>query len=491
MGVLEIAGLHRWAVGSLFAFGCNVEPVEPVEFIEIAPSEARDAGTVQPDLLILLASGLRSDPGDTLGAESALLAPLGARVTWSFDDAYTASPSQLVSLGSLLTGRYPSAIPMCGLIRTGAKGETERPWCSRIPSDVPTLPEVLGLYGYDTALFRSRVFGGDALDTHFDDSFAVVSVAGGVRTPWPTLQDSLVDWWGAHADGPRLAVVVVSDLMYTERPDIFDDLGLEGWTGANAEGRGRCAGLHQQAVARYDADAAAVGQALEGLLQQLDGLPSERPQVTVVGSTNGMSLGEIEGRLSTPDFFFSNSLVLDRTTHVPLVVSVDDPDGRLGLGDLPPAVRVTAIVELVDLLPTLLELGGAVPPAGIAGRSLLGGPEPEPYAYAELGDMVSLRSGRFTVNFRAPRHNSSALDPRLNQLLLAPGRRGRIYLNDVVADPMQLNVARPGLDYPVAQRDQLYEQLCTVRTGLAAPPPEAMTPERVKAIRLTHSEGYW
>ena len=38
---------------------------------------------------------------------------------------------------------------------------------------------------------------------------------------------------------------------------------------------------------------------------------------------------------------------------------------------------------------------------------------------------------------------------------------------------------------------ELYKLLVSVRTGLAAPPPEALTAERLEALRLTASEGYW
>ena len=429
--------------------------------------------------------------GAAPGAETAFLAPLQERIALRFGNAYTSSPNQFVALGTILTGRYPSAIPMCGLTHKGAEAETDRPWCSRVAEGVATIPEVLALYGYDTALFRVAVPGADVLESHFTESFDLTARTEHGITPWPELGASLRGWWDAHAEAPRLAVVVVSDLMYTERDDLVAQLGLEGWTGETAEGRQQCASLHELARSQYEDDAAVLGRGLSGLLRGLDEAPSSRPRLTLVSSTNGMSLGEIGGRVSQRDFFFSNSMTLERTNHVPLALLVRDPEDRLSLlqaSTLPVQQRV---VELVDLLPTLLELGGAVLPAGIPGRSLLGEGEPEPFAYSELGDMIAVRSGRYTLTFRAPQHNISALDPSLNEKLTRVGFRRLLFLHDVVADPMQVEFLgpRPGVHNP--RLTELHRLLVSVRTGIAAPPPEAMTAERLKEIRLTASEGYW
>ena len=53
---------------------------------------------------------------------------------YHFDTAYAASNFTLASLTAILTGRFGSA--------TGVVG-----WDKGLVSDVPTLPEVLGLYG--------------------------------------------------------------------------------------------------------------------------------------------------------------------------------------------------------------------------------------------------------------------------------------------------------------------------------------------------------
>ena len=82
-------------------------------------------------------------------------------------------------------------------------------------------------------------------------------------------------------------------------------------------------------------------------------------------------------------------------------------------------------------------------------------------------------------------------DPRLNRRLAQPDNKRMVFVYDVVADPMQVEVMRPGWDLPGQRLDELLHLLISLRTGLAAPPPEVMTAERLKELRLTRSEGYW
>jgi arylsulfatase A-like enzyme len=79
-----------------------------------------------------------------------------------------------------------------------------------------------------------------------------------------------------------------------------------------------------------------------------------RPTIVVVVADHGESLYD-HGELLHGDAYF------DGVINVPLVMRVPGLAGRV----------VPALVSQVDLLPTLLQLVGAVAPAGIDGRSLV------------------------------------------------------------------------------------------------------------------------
>ncbi|MFH1467782.1 MAG: hypothetical protein ABIO70_25575 [Pseudomonadota bacterium] len=434
----------------------------------------------QPDLLLFLAPGLRADFPGTPGAEAAFTAPLAERLDARFSAAYSASPARWVGLGTLLTGRYPAAVPVCGLPSTGPRAAHGAPWCTSIPAEVPTLPEVLTLYGYQTALFTFHLAGQSLITGRFGGAHDLDPTWELPTTPWDTLAQSLSAWWAAHTESPRLAVVVVSDLMYSERQDLRQDLALDGWTGETPDGWAHTAGLHERAMARYQADAGAMGQHLADLLTTLDGGP--RPMLALAGATNGMSLGELEGKVSQRDFFFSNSLVLERTVHVPLLM--------LGAPGAGVPAEVPRLVQLVDVLPTLSALAGAMPPANLAGESLLLEGHGD-VAYAELGDMIAMRQGRLMLTFRLPRHNTCSLDPQFQAALQAPDHLSRLHVHDVVDDPLQLSAMEPGHGISPSDLGALYQDLLALREGPAAPAPGALSKEHIHEIHLTAAQGYW
>ena len=77
---------------------------------------------------------------------------------YHFDTAYAASNFTLASLTAILTGRFGSA--------TGVVG-----WDKGLVSDVPTLPEVLGLYGYATGGFTINAASGFRPEYGLDKGF--------------------------------------------------------------------------------------------------------------------------------------------------------------------------------------------------------------------------------------------------------------------------------------------------------------------------------
>ena len=165
-----------------------------------------------PDVILIQIAGLRAD-GGVRGAEAAFSDALGTPPGRNYRFAYAVSPRPLLSIASTLTGLYPTAIPYCGVVNLPA-GPPSEPWCSQIPASVRSLPEVLALYGYDTAWMTDGLIGAQTLD----DAFQTTHHRGlpGDGTPWVPLTTAVHTWWAAHQSAPRLLVLAV-DPLATER----------------------------------------------------------------------------------------------------------------------------------------------------------------------------------------------------------------------------------------------------------------------------------
>ena len=440
------------------------------------PGRQRDDVSSQPDLVLLIVGGLRADPPSGFGGSAALLEAFDLEWTWRSRAAYAQSLSPFISLGAMLTGRYSSAIPLCGPYR-GLEDGDERAWCAHLPADVPSLPEVLGYYGYRSALFTSELSGADFLGRGFERVESLAPDPKG-QTRWASLRRQVRRWWSSAASA-RLLVVYVSDLQVDARPALQRSLSLP-----RRDGQQPLAPI----LAGYRQEAAEVGVELAGLWKDLH---ADRHVMLVVSSTNGMSLGEIFGPSDADDDQIwrqlsgaASNVLLDRTARVPLAVFSD-----LALEwDIPKEEPV----ELVDLLPTFTSVTGAVPPAGIAGDALHGGhggAVAAPFAHVEFGDMLALRQASLLLSFRCYLHDRPSLDPEVTERLLNESVEAERYaLHDVWRDPSQ-------------QEDLLHEQwgaamelraqLVELKTGPLASPPRALNSEEVRQLRLSPSEGYW
>ncbi len=491
-----------------------------------ALQSAAPPGEQAPDLVLVLLSGLRADAAGEGAAEVAFLEPFAGRLRLVTSAAYAQSPDPQVSLGSLLAGRYPSAVPLCGSARRGEVSELQEAWCHQLPAEVELLPEVLAHYGYRTALFHHLdPLPGLAEGFQHSEALESTSVEGVVS--WQTLQDQLGAWWVAAEGGPRLLVLQLSQLDLAGRPDLLTAVGLEAagetsgemafLSGSGRSGRGRgaddgrllprrpaCESLQGQQRALssgwdlgsapslhverqgeelrllHRSEAALVGERVSGLLA---GLPGERERYLFLAGLHGISIAELGGTESNPGRVVWSDRVLDRTVHVPLAV--------VGPGGGPPVV-LEQPTELVDLMPTLLALAGVVPPHGLAGQDLLDPTLREDLesetAYVEYGDMLALRRGDHLLSMRAMVHNMTSLDPYLTEVLLCPGLLGGFSLHDVRADPLQVH------DLVADQPElalELEQVLIQRRTGPGAPPPRLFDGDRLLRLRLMRAEGYW
>jgi arylsulfatase A-like enzyme len=381
------------------------QPLGPVQpgagvFTSDAPENveatAKGAACEGCDVVLITVCSLRKDhlgaygyPRDISPSVDAL-AETGVR----FNRAYSASNFTLASLTSLLTGRYGSA--------TGVTG-----WDKGLTVDVPTLAEVLSVYGYQTGAFTTDAPSGFRPDYGLDRGFQHMEITPPPRnTPDGRFRGGSKGGPGAAAlpavrwlekqpeDSPMFLMLhtrtahfpfVIDPPTEGEDPTGMRQLLFEAGQ-AESKGRGgqampgnaggtaqegiveivrqdplqtRVNALGESAmdvwretyaegVTRMDADVDAVLKAVR---------KRGRPTIVVLVADHGESLND-HGELLHGDAFFSGVI------NVPLIITVPGLKGASG--------ERNALVSQTDVLPTILDLVGAVTPAGVDGTSLVG-----------------------------------------------------------------------------------------------------------------------
>jgi arylsulfatase A-like enzyme len=310
----------------------------------------RDVATARPAsgaraVVLIVVDGLRADRFGAHGGAVATpsidaMAASAARFDWCFAQA----PDPAASFASLLTGLYPTT---GGVLEAG----------DRLPDAAVSLAEALSAAGLSTAAFVEGEPGGD--DFGLRQGFSVYEASaepGAAAKQW--LRDHaresfllVLRGWSVGLDASlgtaiegveppagfaeRLQAVLAS--ARTDSPIAFEPADLEY--------------VRLLYARRVEAADRALGE-LRAELEQL-GL-TERATVILTG-TAGLDLGQ-----HGPTGFQSLHATV---TRVPLLLSI--PGGR-GAGQ-----TIDKVVELVDLMPTILELQGVAVPAGVQGASLL------------------------------------------------------------------------------------------------------------------------
>ncbi len=459
----------------LLLVACGAEPqTEGVPPLTPATEQA-------PDLTVILVPGLRADLDPGVVAAQAFYAALGREPTARFSAAYAQSTHPFTSLGTILTGRYPSAIPLCSLYEGDAATELPLPWCVHIPEDRYTVPEVLGLYGYRTALFTALMPRAELMGAQFQHWIDVSDLVGAQGTDVTELAARIDAWRALEPDRPSLVVVALPDMMVAWRDGLREAMGLPAHQRHEWLPNRPPPPLGADPAGLYASEAARLGLEL-GRLVRPAAPSSARPRWTVVTSSNGINLGDLVGDAHAAPL---EGVLMEGTLHVPLAIY--GPVGQ-------PVRSVDQVVELVDLAPTLLSLAGADPPAGLPGEDLLsleGEGDPQATAYAEFGDMLALRQGEWMLTFRCFLHGRTSLDPELTERLVAAAAKQGTHgflLHQVVRDPHQ----RQNLvDSQWPRFVLLRSSMLAMRRGPGAPPEEAWSPEKLWDLRLSPADGYW
>ena len=359
--------------------------------VPAASSEASgDARCPGCDVVVITLCSMRRDHLGAYDGVAGLTPTLDALAAEStrFDNAWSASNFTLAGLTALLTGRFGST--------TGVTG-----WDKGLVADVPTLPEILGYYGYRTGAFTIDAPSGFRPDYGLDRGFQQMTIIPPPRdTPDGRLGPGEPGSGGLSA-APAAAWVAEQPtdrpvfVMFHSRtahfpfvldPEATDPTGVTealyragtGQAAAGAAMPGTAGGTAQKGVVEMGRDplqeltmshgeagiavwkteyAKAVARTDVDVKVLLDAVKArgnwDRTVVLVVAD-HGESLGD-QGEILHGDAYW------DSVTHIPLLVRVPGiaPGARGGL------------VSQVDIAPTLLDLVGAVEPADIDGASMV------------------------------------------------------------------------------------------------------------------------
>lgn len=398
-----------------------------------------------PDIIVVCMDTLRADRlggyGNTDGLTPNIDRFMAEAVV--FEDAWAVANATLYSHASLFTSRYTT--------ETGPIYET-----FRLDDQPPTLAGVLGVYGYQTAGFTggghlSGDFGlGRGFDTYErsapwgslfhsvpdatswldsrDPQRPAFLFVHGYDThhryikpgPWGFSQvDASYRGTGADAVRDTLGTILLADGYYFSRhapQDLLDYSALR--VRGRAERRRIERMAHKKSIHASkldDADLKFVRGVYDGavsygdtwfgvFLAALERRGLLETSVVVLLSDHGEELGE--------DGLFNHRFTLsDEALRVPLAVRLP--------GAAQAGRRVQGMVDLTDVMPTLLEAAGAEAPAGIRGRSLwptLQGDEhtPRPAVYAQtLFRGVTIRTSEGRLTFSGIGADSPFLAPML------------------------------------------------------------------------------
>ena len=329
----------------LFLWGCTPEVPATKSRTDLRGAAAGR------NVLLLTIDTLRADRLNAYGYGVRTTSPrmdalLGGGV--QFDNASAVRALTWPSLSSVLTGLYPSGH---GVVQNGYE----------LPDELPTLPKILGGSGYATGAFLSNMCRANHQGW---DEFRCSQGRDGRASQWAVEWVSgregpepfflWVHLFGAHPpyyNGGDLAAREL-DPGYqghlAPKKRILDAVMEESQVLTEADRR------HLDAI--YDASIIGTDRTVERILHGLKEAGVLENTVVVLLADHGEDLYEHNGYLYHACSVYQSSL------HVPL--------GFTAPGLLPAGQRVRQTVELIDVLPTLLDLLGIAPPEGLHGVSL-------------------------------------------------------------------------------------------------------------------------
>ncbi len=305
-----------------------------------------------------------------------------------FENCIAPTPLTLPSHSSILTGTLPL---FHGVRDNGG---------FILPEELTTLSEVFKARGYATGAFigayvlDSKWGLSQGFDTYFDrfdlGKFEKISL-GTVQRPANEVMDEALKWLGQNRDAKFFAWIHIYDphTPYEPPPPFAEKYAKNPYLGE---------------IAFADSQLARLELFLEG-----NGLTNS--SFLVIAGDHGESLGEHEE--ATHGFF-----IYQEATHVPLIFVT--PFARFQ------GLSIPAVVSLVDVMPTVLEMAGLTVPGQVQGESLVPfffqpARDPDRYAYSET----------YYPRFHYGWSELSGYQDRRHKLIIAPDKE----LYDLAADP--------------------------------------------------------
>lgn len=168
------------------------------------------ATTKRPHIVWVVVDSWRADHADSAAQGMNLVPHLANKAgnACVFRRAYATSSWTLPSVASLFTGTYPS---QHGLVRPGAV----------LPADLPTAAELLKAAGYDTAAFSANLFVGRGTGLHrgFLAFFDISAFkAGEAKIPGDAVLSAVEEWLHEHTRSQRNPLFLYLHLMDTHWP---------------------------------------------------------------------------------------------------------------------------------------------------------------------------------------------------------------------------------------------------------------------------------
>ncbi len=353
-----------------------------------------------PNVLLILIDALRPDRLGLYGYERDTSPHLDALASesWVFTEAVAVAPWTKPSVASLFTSLYPTShgIGTGGWIRSDGAGSAS---ADVLHPELQTLAEILADGGYETVAFGKNPhliprfgfqqgFGRYELDLSGENWLSSMDV---LPRFWRWLDES-PDGFFAYLHFVDVHFPYLPPEPYARRwagspPELdYNTVEFMNW----AQKRERDGPLElAQDVARhmsdsYDEEIRFLDDQIGTLLADLQERGLYEEMLVIVMSDHGeefLEHGEIAHATSLYDVLL----------RIPLIVKFPCPGPYCGHR------VVERQVEILDLMPTVLELVGLHPPSGIQGRSLLRPPGPDDrlVAVGAYGEFVSLRTAGF------------------------------------------------------------------------------------------------
>jgi arylsulfatase A-like enzyme len=326
-----------------------------------APAE-RELHAVDANIVLVFLDGANAL---RMGSETTPVLEALAGESLVFEHAVSQAVYTIASIGSVLTGQYPERHQSVS-------------FADKLGDDVVTFPGLLAEGGYRTAGFSGNAVASETfgLDRGYQEFFQIWE-----RDDYTGHGDSVLrgfrDWLAGVGGERFFAYVHFREPHFPYNPPapfggesaLFPG-GMADWSVVEAMNVSAAAGeppsdeVLERVRTLYEGNFAYVDDLIGQLVRCLEERGLDDDTVLIVTADHGEALFE-------HGYIGHNTQLYEESVRVPLMVKLPGEPPR----------RVSDLVELIDLAPTILELAGIAPPASMQGRSLFA-PHPERIAFS-------------------------------------------------------------------------------------------------------------